>query len=453
MADEDRDGLFAALPEQRAPVAPGGGRPRLRTAERRQVELRAVSLDQLLPGEHRARLVWAFVEGLDLAPLYARIKAVAGHAGHPPADPRLLVALWLQATLDGVGSARELDRLCREHLADQWRCGGVGMNHKSLADFRVGHGELLERLPVVAQRPPPLRGWIGGPWPPMVDGFAALLQAGVASLEAVAQDGMRVRASAGPASFRRAATLKECRRVAEARVRVLRAELAAEALGQARAARAGKGKSETAEPRASTTDPEARVMKMAGARPRAGLWPDPGSGYRPAYNVQLATDTQSGLIAAVDARGSDSGRLGPMSDRLAELYHCRPRRHLADGGYTCLADIERLEQAGSAVLAPPRACPPAPRVATGGPRDPGRDSCLPLPGDLPGVAAWRARMGTAAAKALYKLRAATAEWANAQARNRGLVRLVVRGAAKVKALALWFALAHNLARSWALARA
>jgi transposase len=433
------DGLFGALPERRGPAAPAGGRPRLRCAERGQVELRALSLDQLLPAEHRARQVWAFVEGLDLAPLHDRIRAVEGHPGHPPADPRVLVALWLEATLDGVGSARELDRLCQEHVAYQWLRGGVGTNHKSLADFRVAHGDLLERL--------------------LVDGFAALLKAGIAGLDSVAQDGMRVRAGAGAASFRRAATLQDCRRAAEARVRALRAELAAaasrrqaaarqraarerqervekalaaaEALGRERAARAVKdGQAEAGkEPRASTTDPEARVMKMA------------DGGWRPAYNVQLATDTRSGLIAAVDvvARGSDSGQLAAMSDRLAELYGRRPVRHLVDGGYTRLADIERLERAGCAVIAPP------PK-----PRDPGRDPHLPLPDDPPGVAAWRARMGSDATKALYKLRAATAELANAQARNRGLVRLLVRGAAKVKAVALWYALAHNLARSWAL---
>ena len=181
MAGEVAGGLFGALPEHPAPVAGEvGGRPRLRAPERRQVMLRAVSLDQLVPAEHRVRQVWAFAEGLALAPLYARIKAVEGAPGHPPADPRLLVALWLYATVDGVGSARELARRCSEHLAYQWLCGGVGVNHKTLGDFRVAHGGLLERL--------------------LSDGFAALLRAGIASLERVAQDGMRIRAAAGAAA-------------------------------------------------------------------------------------------------------------------------------------------------------------------------------------------------------------------------------------------------------------
>lgn len=280
MADESEAGLFVVLPEQAAPAGGvAGRRPRLRLPERRQVELRAVSLDQLLPPEHRVRQVWAFATRLDLAPLLARIKAVEGRAGHPPADPRLLAALWLYATVEGVGSARELARLCREHMAYQWLCGGVGMNHRTLGGFRVAHGALLEQL--------------------LTDGFAALLRAGIASLERVAQDGMRVRAGAGAASFRRRSTLEGCRRAAMARVAQLRAELdadpgaasrrqagareraarerqerveralaAAEELGRQRAARAPKSGrdgavADTKEPRASTTDPEARVMKMA----------------------------------------------------------------------------------------------------------------------------------------------------------------------------------------------
>jgi transposase len=159
------------------------------------VAWRAVSLDQLVVADHRVRLVWRFVEGLDLAPLYAAIKAIEGRPGHPPADPQLLVALWLYATLEGIGSARTLARLCAQHLAYQWLCGGVGINHKTLSDFRVGHGAVLEGL--------------------LVDSFAALLRTGVASLERVAQDGVRVRAAAGAASFRRHTSLQACQERAQ----------------------------------------------------------------------------------------------------------------------------------------------------------------------------------------------------------------------------------------------
>ncbi len=191
-------GVFDDLPVQAAPVREGGGRPRLRTAERGQVELRLVSLDDLVPADHRVRLVWRVVEGPELSAITAEIKAVEGRPGHPPADPRSLMALWLFATIEGIGSAREIARHCDDRLAFQWLCGGVGVNHKTLSDFRVGRAAL--------------------PDGPLVDSFAALMASGVAGPERVAQDGMRVRASAGAASFCRHSTLEACRRRAKADV-------------------------------------------------------------------------------------------------------------------------------------------------------------------------------------------------------------------------------------------
>ena len=118
----DQDSLFPIpTPPPPEPVGP----PRLRRADRHQVVMRAASLDSLLPDDHRARVVWEYVEGLDLAPLYAKIRSVEGHAGRDATDPGILLALWLNATLDGVGSARQLARLCEEHVAYQWICGGV----------------------------------------------------------------------------------------------------------------------------------------------------------------------------------------------------------------------------------------------------------------------------------------------------------------------------------------
>jgi transposase len=442
-------GLFGALPEQMSTARPLGA-ARLRQAERRQVSLRPVSLEDLLPADHRARFVWSFAERLDLSALYGAIKAVEGHPGHPSADPRILLALWLYATVEGVGSARELDRLCREHIGFEWLCGGVGMNHTTLAQFRVAHGAVLERL--------------------LVDSFAAMLKTGHASLARVAQDGMRVRAAAGAASFRRRASLERCRTEAAAEVARLRAELEADpgslsrrqAAARQRAAAERERRVEAAlavaeqlaakrggdqhlpredpprsadgsagetsakpapEPRVSTTDAEARVMKM------------PDGGFRPAFNLGFASDPRSTMIAAVtiDNTGSDKGQLRPMSEWLAAAYGQRPGEHLADGGFAKLADIEALAAAGVVVFAP------VPK-----PRDAARDPHAPRQGDGPGVAAWRQRLGSEAAKALYKERAATAECVNAQCRNRGLLRFLVRGLEKAKAVGLWHALAHNM---------
>jgi transposase len=448
MADSGT-GLFGILPEQMSAARPTGA-PRLRKAERRQVSLRPISLEELLPADHRARFVWSFAERLDLSALYGAIKAVEGHPGHPPADPRILLALWLYATVEGVGSARELDRLCREHIGFEWLCGGAGMNHSTLAEFRVAHGAVLERL--------------------LTDGFAAMLRIGHASLDRVAQDGMRVRAAAGAASFRRRASLERCRAEAAAEVARLRTELEADpgALSRRQAAArqraavdrerrvgaalavaeqlaakrqgdpcpqsedpprpggatAGEATAKPpSAPRVSTTDAAARVMKM------------PDGGFRPAFNLGFASDPRSGMIAAVtlDNTGSDKGLLRPMSERLAATYGQRPGEHLVDGGFAKLADIEALAAAGVAVFAP------VPK-----PRDAARDPHAPRDGDGPGVAAWRRRMGGEAAKAVYKERAATAECVNAQCRNRGLLRFLVRGLEKAKAVGLWHALAHNM---------
>src|SRR3954451_4298521 len=207
MSEGSKPGLIEMLPEQ-GPTERPRAAPRLRQAERRQVSLRPVSLDALVPADHRARFVWAFAERLDLSDLYQAIKSTEGRPGHPAADPRLLLALWLYATVEGVGSARELDRLCREHIGFQWLCGGVSLNHVTLAEFRVAHGAVLERL--------------------LIDSFAAMLRTGQASLDRVAQDGMRVRAAAGAASFRRLGSLARCREAAAARLKQLRAELDAD---------------------------------------------------------------------------------------------------------------------------------------------------------------------------------------------------------------------------------
>ena len=449
MTADASSGLFEALPEQGSPERPRAA-PRLRRAERRQASLRPVCLEELLPADHRARFVWGFAERLDLSALYDAIKAVEGHPGHPAADPRILLALWLYATVEGVGSARELDRFCCEHIGFEWLCGGVGMNHTTLAEFRVAHGAVLERL--------------------LIDSFTALLSTSHASLARVAQDGMRVRAAAGAASFRRPASLERCRAEAAAEVARLRAELeanpgrlsrrqaaarqhaaaereqrveaalaVAEQLSAQRESEqrrcgqdppepesgpAGEGVSKPPpKPRVSTTDAEAQVMKM------------PDGGFRPAFNLGFASDPRSGMVAAVtlDNNGSDKGQLRPMSERLDEAYGQRPGEHLVDGGFTKLADIEALAAAGVAVFAPV----PKPRNAE-------RDPHAPLDGDGPGVAAWRQRMGSEAAKAIYKERAATAECVNAQCRNRGLLRFLVRGIEKARTVGLWHALAHNM---------
>jgi transposase len=426
------------MSEQTPPTDPGASpklKPRLRCVDRQQV-LPAMPLEDLLEQDHQARLVWDFVLGLDLAPLYDRIRAVEGRPGAPPADPRLLVALWLYATLEGVGSARALAWLCVRHNAFRWITGGVSVNYHSLSDFRTGHVDLLDQL--------------------LTHSVAVLREQDLVDLNRVAQDGMRVRASAGAASFHRRPTLEEHLREAHEQVRRLKEELEddpgapsrrqAAARRRAAAERAGrlqqalarlpeleakKEPGERDQARASGTDPEATVMKMA------------DGGYRPAYNVQFSTATAGQVIVGVGVipTGSDMGQVTPMLEQVHDRHGVRPAEALVDGGFAALADIEAAQAAprGAAVYAP------VPK-----PKDPKRDRYEPLPGDSAAVAAWRARMGTAAAKAIYQERASVAECVNAQARNRGLLRLLVRGLRKVRAVALWYAIAHNVRRGLCL---
>jgi len=423
-------------PGHSAESTPRGGRRRLRCAVRNQIEFQECSLDELLAEDHQARLVWSYVEELDLSSVYGEIQAVEGGPGHPPADPRILFALWLYATLRGVGSARELDRLCQDHVAYRWICGGVSMNYHSLSDFRTRHVALLDRL--------------------LTQSVASLLEQGLVTLDRVAQDGMKVRASAGAASFRRKDSLQKLLEEAEQQVAALRAELetdpgaahqrrraAQHRAAEERAARirraaaqlpeieANKKAKDREKARASTTDCDARIMKMG------------DGGFRPAYNVQLATATDSQVITGVTVSnsGGDQGQMAPMVQQHEERYGQRPPEILVDGGFVKKEDIDDVSppQGGTTVYAPVMKS-----------KDPNREAHEPREDDSPAVADWRRRMATEEAKEIYKQRASTAECVNAQARNRGLQRFLVRGLSKVRAIALWYALAHNLNRARAL---
>jgi len=459
--------------------------PRVQSAVRNQVELRACDLDSSLPAEHQARAVWAFVQSLDLQALYAQIRAVEGSVGRAPIDPAILMSLWLYATLDGVGSARELDRLCDSDDAYRWLCGGVGVNHHTLGDFRVEHAQ-----------------WLDGQ---LTRNVAALLSQGLVSMNRVAHDGMRVRAHAGAASFRRRETLEQLmqdartqiealklevaddpgagtRRVRVARQRAAtereqRIERALKAMDEIDKSLSGKnmsnrGKKRQAdsaqadttqdeparpqatpdsqpageqsaeqqskdttkpkkpkEPRVSTTDHEARVMKMA------------DGGFRPAFNAQLAVDTGTMIITGVELidSGSDMNQMLPMHEQHQDRYARVPEQWLTDGGFAKHDHIEQLDARATKVFAPVVA-----------PKDKQRDRHEPLPTDSRALGQWRERMGTDEAKQIYKKRAASIECTNAHLRNRGLQRFNVRGLSKARAVLLWHALAHNLKRMMAL---
>ena len=439
------DELFGELPHQPRPQAAEdmGGAPRMREPKRDQIELRATDLDSLIGQDDPVRMIWAYVEPLDLSELEGRVKAREHTPGHPPISPRLMLALWLYATSQGVGSARALARLCESHDAYRWLCGGVSVNYHTLADFRVGCADLLDRL--------------------LAEHLAALAKAKLIDFDTLAQDGVRIRASAGASSFRREATLDRHLAAAQAVVdelkrevdagsdasnqrikaakeravrergeRVKAAQKALDEIKQQRKEREQKrsnGKPPK-EPRASTTDPQARVMKMA------------DGGFRPGYNVQVASVAGEQIVVAVEVcnTGSDRGLMRPMLDRLGQRIGHFPARHLADGGFCSAEDIEWAHDNGIEVY-----CPPTKSKH-------GTDPCLPRRGDGAGVLAWRARMGSEAGKAQYKPRS-ICECIHARWRNWDLRQLVVRGIEKVRAVVLLHALTNNILQGRRLATA
>jgi transposase len=433
-------GLWVELPEQRAPEPATRAAPRLRRPERDQVGWHAAAIDDLIAPDHPARAVWAFVTALDLSELHDEVKAREGVPGQAPPDPALMLALWLFATVEGVGSARQLDRLCNQHLAYRWLCGGVSANYHTLSDFRVAHADVLEKL--------------------LAHGVAALVAEGLVKLEVLAQDGMKVRAAAGAGSFRRRRRLEELEAAAHERVRRLRDEVdgdpaAGERRKQAAKTRAAREQTERLaaalermkeleaerrrrektnkekvakqkEPRASSTDAQARVMKMA------------DGGFRPAYNMQIVSAVEGQVIVAVDVEtsGSDRGLARPAIERLLEAG-IAPKDYLVDGGFTKNADIEWAHENDIRLT-----CPPTQSKH-------GTDPFAARDDDGPGMADWRRRMASEPGKALYQRRA-QAECPNAWARRMGLSRLMVRGKGKARAALLLFALAHNMLRALAL---
>ena len=218
------------------------------------------------------------------------------------------------------------------------------------------------------------------------------------------------------------------RQAARKRAAEERQERVRKALEQVAEVEAKKKAKERETARASTTDPEARVMKM------------PAGGFRPAYNAQMSTDTATQIITSVEVinNGSDQGQLAPMVQQHQERYGQTPKEMLVDGGFVKQQDIVQLSP-HTKVYAP---------VMESKSQD--RDPHTPSDDDPPAVAEWRERMATPEAKAIYKERAATAECVNALARNRGLYQIRTRGLRKAKALVLWYALAHNLLRAVAL---
>lgn len=422
------------------------GGARVLRADRSQLSWDLIDLEALLPSGHRARVVWSFVAGLDLAPFYAAIGSREGEPGRPPPDPQVLLALWLYATLEGVGSARQLDRLVTQDVAYRWLAGGVSVNYHGLSDFRVGWSMELDRL--------------------LTESVTALVSEGIVELTEIAIDGTKVRAPASSRSFTRGGRLERIEQAARQRIEALKQEVESDPAGgqkrrhaaQERAAREAEAKVAKARaalerlrkekevrakthakaeakkgaPSASLSDPEARRMRFPDGAVRAG------------YNVQTAALPKSGIIVALSTtdRRNDTGLALPMAEQFARRYGCMPKRVLLDEGYVAQDDIVALAEhaLGAVTIYMP---PPTERAETE--LDPKSlrkrehdRACEPQ-----AVKDWRVRMQTDEAKEIFKRRKLI-ELIHAHYKNRALGRLTVRGSIKTQAIALWHALANNI---------
>lgn len=405
---------------------------RIQTADRTQVMMHMHCLDEMIRPDHEVRAVWEYVSSLDLSALYQDIESVAGGAGRTPADPKILLALWIFAIIEGIGSARRLADLCTRDFAYMWLCGDVGVNRDMLNSFRSDHPEVLDGI--------------------MAETIGLLLHHDLVSLKRVAQDGMRTRANAGKSSFRRASTLQEHLEQAQRQVEEVRQEDDDDHVGRSRQEAARKRadqdrlervkqaiaeqeklaqqrekrkKGSGVDARCSTTDPEARNMKMA------------DGGYRPAYNLQFATACESRIVVGVNAtnEGTDSGQMAPMIERIEEDFGERPEEYLVDGGFNSRQDTTQLERDDVKVYSPIKK--EEQLLAAG------KDPYARQRQDTDEYYQWRQRMRTEEAKEIYKDRCSTAEFPHAGYRNRGLQQLPVRGLEKVRTIAVWHALVHN----------
>ena len=412
--------------------------------DRAQLRWDMVDLDSQLPDDHRARLVWAFVEGLDLREFYDRIKARDATAGRPATDPQVVLAVWLYATLEGIGSARAIDRLCQQHAAYRWLCGGAPINHDLLAEFRRQNAALLDRL--------------------LTQSVTGLIAEKLISLEELAIDGTKVRARAGRGSVCKQQRLESVERGVAERVATLKRELdtdpggadrrrkqralqAAEeraqrvkraqdkltALVQEQAARAkthAKEEAEKGAPKVSVSDPEARLMGLADGTTA------------PAWNVRVAT--AGGFIVEIDPsdRRQDSGLAPPAVEKVAERCGRAPQRLLTDTTAMTQNDIVVLAERypEMTVYSPPPPDRPNVKIASLRTRRWKRSH------EPPAVMAWRVRMASEEGQEVYRRRKLT-ERAHGIIKNRGMFRFLVHGRDRVRAVCLLQALALNL--SWA----
>lgn len=415
-------------------------KPRLKSPVRNQIEITSSCMDDLIPEDHQVRNIWNYIDQMDLSIITKKVQSTESSPGRPAIDPKILLSLWVYAIVEGIGSARVIDRYCSEHLAFKWICGGVSINYHTISDFRKNNSEEFDQL--------------------ITESIARLMERDLVTLKRVSQDGMRVRASAGSSSCRRKPKLKELLVTAKQQLDILSKELDADpsaclnrqmaakkraaeerverinqAIEEHRKLTVEKGKAkkkqrkpftqnEKDEIRASTTDPTARKMKMG------------YGGFNIAYNFQLAVDTTSRFIVGWEVlnKNNDYGQLPRMFTQVKNRFNTLIEQWLVDQGYLDSQNIISVQKQGCKVYVNP---------SKAGKIDPNTTR----KNEHSELGEWRVRMGTAEAKEIYKDRASNSEWANAGMRNRGLRQLLVRGMKAVKGVLCLQVMTHNIVRA------
>lgn len=472
---------------------------RIKPVVRNQMMMRPVDVEGLIEEDHPARAIWEFVGQLDLSSYQQPIQAVEGVAGRPVWDPRLLISLWLYAYSRGLGSAREISRRLRYDPAFQWLAGLEVINHHSLSDFRVVYERPLTELFTNTLGVMSAEGLVSLERV-MHDGSKVRAMAGADSfrreetlrthLEAARQ---QVEAMGDPRADESAR--QRAARQRAVRERKERLELALEELANIRQTKSDAKDQESA--RVSLTDPTARIMKEG------------SGGYGPNYNVQISTDAKNKIIvgAGVSQNSSDSGELMPAVQRIEQNLGKTPEQLVSDGGFTNRQNIidsaakgidfigsfpEHHEQSEGQLkrrgVAPefyvqafqydPQQdcyrCPAGELLERAGQENrPGvihyqyraqanlcaqcrfKEKCCPQNAstgrsitravDAPQVQAFKQKMQSELAKAIYRERGAIAEFPNAWIKEKlGLRRFHVRGLLKAKMETLWVCLTYNI---------
>lgn len=470
---------------------------RFRRIDRDQKVLRAVDVENLVSAEHPVRAIWAMVCQLDMSRFEESVKVVEGGRGRSGCDPHLLAALWIYGYSEGINAAREIARMCAWEPGFQWLTGLEEVNHHTLSDFRVDHKEALDELFTQVLGLLSAEGLVE---------IKRVMQDGT-KIKAQASGNSYRRRETIEAHLRLAREQIEAmgdpnsedlgQRVSKARQRALREKLERlESARQELEKLEQQRKASDKPSRVSESDPEARIMKQ------------PSGGFASSYNVQVSTEASNKIIVAVAATqaGTDYDQLEDGLDRVEANTGKNPEQSVVDGGYIKNANVEMAHERGTDLYGPVAENDPEASLKQRGitpefypgkfiydeaantvtcptgailtlkrtQQQPGRteyhfrapaegcavcpmqQQCCPKSSprwimrseDSEAVKAFRAKMETAEAKAIYRTRAEVAETPNLWIKEKfGLRQFRLRGLVKVGMEAVWACLTYNI-RQW-----